>query len=86
MIEVTKELLNRNKNTNFYNSYLRRDIKNKSIENCKINQTGYIGNRPEDCKDDSWALDVYTEDNFVKTCYLYTSEFEYKSDVDSLLI
>jgi hypothetical protein len=74
-------------NTNFYNSNIKQDIQNKKIENCFLDPVGYIGNRPKDFKgdfheDDAWAIDIYTiKERYPRTCYLYTSEFEYNEDL-----
>ena len=88
-IKLDEKRIKRIKNSHFYNLKLRAAIEDGTIDNCIIDKADYIGSRPEDCKDefhedDSWALDVYTEDNLIVTCYLYSSEFEYNKDVEKL--
>lgn len=85
-IIVDTKFIRRVENINFQNFDLRRDIRDGSIDDCYIKKAGYVGNRPSDCKDefhedDTWAIDVYTKDNFVVTSYLYVSEFEYNKDL-----
>jgi len=68
---------------------LRSDIENNNIYACVLRTQGYVGNRPNDCEDefhedDTWAIDVLTEDGQCVTSYLYVSEFEYDEDVKLL--
>jgi hypothetical protein len=89
MLDEIKLDIKRIQNHHFYNIKLREDTEKGTIDNCIVVKSGYIGNRPKNCRDEfhednTWALDVYTEDNFILTCYLYTSEFEYNKDVEKL--
>jgi hypothetical protein len=68
---------------------LRSDIKNGNILDCVLRFSGYVGNRPSDCKDkehedDTWAVDVLYEDEMSDTAYLYSSEYEYNQDYNLL--
>lgn len=88
-IKLDSNLIKKIGNHHFYNLKLREAIEKGEIDNCIIVKAGYVGNRPADCKDefhedDTWALDIYTEDNFILTCYLYAGEFEYNKDIEKL--
>lgn len=68
---------------------LRSDIENNNIYACILKTQGYVGNRPSECtdefhEDDTWAIDVCTEDGLEVESYLYSSEFEYDQDVELL--
>lgn len=90
MIHTTKNFFD-NVNANLINNLdLRSDIENENIFGCNLYPQGYVGNRPSDFKgdfheDDTWAIDCYTEDGMEVESYLYSSEFEYKEDLESLM-
>lgn len=72
------------------NAELTKDIlKEKSEEvlgEVKIVFSGYVGNRPSDFygayhEDDTWAIDIKTDENQELYSYLYTSNRDYINDV-----
>ena len=70
-------------------SDLRSDIENNDIFDTVLRGSGYVGNRPHDCKDefhedDTWAIDCFINDGADVTSYLYVSELEYKQDLKLL--
>jgi len=71
------------------NQKLYWDLVQGRIGECKLVPCGYVGNRTETYEgqfhpDDSWAIDLSTEEGMIVDSYLYTSEYEYKQDLKAL--
>ena len=89
-ILVGKELVNNIKTDELHSLDLRNDLANNNIFACFLIPQGYIGNRPPNFvgehEDDTWGIDVLTEDGNCVTSYLYVSELEYDQDLKKLKI
>ena len=79
------------KGKHWYSADMKFFLNDKRMEGLflVLRAEGYVGNRPLLHKeghheDDTWAVDVLTEDGNAFTSFLYTSEYEYQEDIKEL--
>ena len=80
------------KGQNWNSADLKHFLSDTRMEGSKLvlRCEGYVGNRPLSHKeghheDDTWAIDVLTENGDVFMSFLYVSEYEYQEDIKELV-